>query len=86
MSEGGRKEIGRREEKEEIKEREDKDATSSEPLFRDIAGNMVSTPVMLAIVMSTFVAVDWVEVATEPKTAAEAATEPKIAAEAATEP
>ena len=58
---------------------------SSEPLFCDIAGDMVSTTVMLAIVMSTFVAVSWAEAATEPKIAEEAATEAKIAADAATE-
>ena len=29
--------------------------------FQDLAGNMVSTPVMLAAVLSTFVAVSWVE-------------------------
>ena len=68
-----------------IKEREEKDVMSSEPLFCDIAGNMVSTTVMLAIVMSTFVAVSWAEAATEPKIAEEAATEAKIAADAATE-
>ena len=55
-----------------IKEREDKEIASTEPFFGDIAGNMVSTPVMLAIVMSTLVAVSWVE----PKIVAEVAEQP----------
>ena len=45
---------------------------STEPFFGEIAGNMVSTPVTLAIVMSTLVAVSWVE----PKIVAEVAEQP----------
>ena len=55
-----------------IKEKEDNEIASTEPFFGDIAGNMVSTPVMLAIVMSTLVAVSWAE----PKIVAEVAEQP----------
>ena len=33
----------------------------SETLFQDLAGNMVSTPVMLATVIATMAAVSWIE-------------------------
>ena len=38
-----------------------------EPLLTDLAGNMVSVPVMLAIAMSTFASVSWAPVETEDK-------------------
>ena len=43
------------------KVKEDGSAVFAESLFQDLAGNMVSTPVMLATVMSTMAAVSWIE-------------------------
>ena len=56
-----------------IQEMEHKEIASTDRLFGDIAGSMVATPVMLAIVMSTLMAVSWVE---PPKIVAEVAEQP----------
>ena len=37
------------------------DAVFTENTYQDLAGNMVSTPVMLAAVLATLVAVSWIE-------------------------